>query len=115
VSQENVEIVKRIDALLHASDIDGALACFHPEVGWSAFGGDIDSLRFHFMPHENVLGVMILTPEVGEYIDRDAFVVCVAKDLRNADVYEFRDGKIIRAMFGLASKAEALKAVGLEE
>jgi hypothetical protein len=115
MSQENVESVKRIGALLRASDIDGALAFFDPEVEWCAFGGDIDSLRFHFMSHENVLGVMILTPEVGEYIDRDAFVVCVARTLGNADVYEFRDSKIIRAMFGLASKAAALKAAGLEE
>jgi len=110
-----VEIVKRLDALLRANDIDGALTCFHPEVEWCAFGRGTDSLRVHLMPFENVLGGMILTREVGEYIDRDAFVLCVAKDLSDADAYEFRDGKIVRATFGLASKAEALKAVGLEE
>ena len=127
--QENVEIVKRVDALLCASDIDGALACFDQEVEWRALGPDpgasaggrgIDSLRAHWrpfadVPDEYLMGVLVLTMEVGEYIDRGAYVVCVGRDAPDADAYEFKDGKIVRATFGHPSKADALQAVGLEE
>jgi len=130
MAQENVEVVKRVEALLHASDIDGALACFDREVEWRAFapepgastsGQGIDSLRAHWVPlpedtpDEYLLGVLVLMTEVGEYVDRGAYVVCVGKDVPDADVYEFTDGKIIRATFGHPSKAHALKAVGLAE
>ena len=69
---------------------------------------------WHASCQENLLGVMTLTSEV-DYIERDAFVVCVAKDHPDADVYELRDGKIVRALFGLAGRDQALKAVGLAE
>jgi ketosteroid isomerase-like protein len=36
-------------------------------------------------------------------------------DQRSADVYEFADGKIVRATMGYTSKDEALKAVGLKQ
>ena len=36
-------------------------------------------------------------------------------DVRQADVYEVRDGKIIGITLGYATKAEALEAVGLRE
>jgi hypothetical protein len=36
-------------------------------------------------------------------------------DIEEASVYEFRDGKIVSCTLGYPSKADALKAVGLEE
>lgn len=36
-------------------------------------------------------------------------------DVRQFDVYEFRDGQIVRATLGLKSKGEALEAAGLAE
>jgi ketosteroid isomerase-like protein len=65
--------------------------------------------------------------EVYEYIDADPYVICdtrwygtgresnVPIDVRQADVFELRDGKIIRVTLGHASTAAALEAVGLEK
>jgi len=36
-------------------------------------------------------------------------------DVRQFDVFEFREGRIVRATLGFKSKAEALKAAGLSE
>ena len=36
-------------------------------------------------------------------------------DVRQFDVYELRDGQIVRATLGLKSKEEALEAAGLRE
>ena len=36
-------------------------------------------------------------------------------DVRQFDVFEFREGQIVRATLGLKSKAEALEAAGLQE
>jgi hypothetical protein len=54
VSRENIETVQRVDALLRGGDVDGALACFHPNIEWRVLdqqrglpnsGNGIDSLR----------------------------------------------------------------------
>jgi ketosteroid isomerase-like protein len=62
-----------------------------------------------------------------EVVDAGNAVVCKAHwvgrgttsgmtiDVRQFDVFELRDGTIIRAMLGHKSKAEALEAVGLSE
>ena len=39
----------------------------------------------------------------------------VALDQRTADVFEFAEGKVVRVTMGYSNKADALKAVGLEE
>jgi hypothetical protein len=36
-------------------------------------------------------------------------------DIRQFDLYEFRDGMVIRATLGLRSKQEALEAAGVRE
>jgi ketosteroid isomerase-like protein len=132
VSEENVEVVKRVDALLRAGDVEGALGCFHPNTEWRVLeqqrelptgGSGIDSLRSRWMPFEDapedapdrfILGYLHLTSEVGEYIDADACVVTVDKDLHAAAVYEFEEGKIVRSTEGYPNKAAALRAVGPE-
>jgi hypothetical protein len=65
--------------------------------------------------------------EVHEYIDADPFVICDARwygtgresgaaiDVRQADVYEVRSGKLIRVTLGYATKAQALRAVEQEK
>jgi ketosteroid isomerase-like protein len=67
------------------------------------------------------------TAEIEEYIDAGNCVLAVAHwrakgkgsglaiDLRSVDVFEFADGKIVRATVGYTDKDAALKAVGLEE
>jgi hypothetical protein len=40
---------------------------------------------------------------------------CVAVDVSQVDVYEVRDGKIVRATLAYPDKAAAFQAVGLSE
>lgn len=61
--------------------------------------------------------------DVIEYRDADPWVICDTRwrgrgrdsDVRVADAYEIKNGKIIRAVFGYSDVATALKAVGLDE
>ena len=39
----------------------------------------------------------------------------IAIDVHQFDLYEFRDGRVIRAVLGFRSKNEALEAAGLRE
>jgi SnoaL-like domain len=68
-----------------------------------------------------------LRADVEEYVDAGRWVVCVTRwqasgtasgasvDLRMAEAYEVRGGKIVRAVLGYASREDALKATGLSE
>jgi hypothetical protein len=63
--------------------------------------------------------------EIYEYIDADPYVICdtrwygtgresnVPIDVRQAGVFEFRDGKISRVTLGYASTAAAFEATRL--
>ena len=65
--------------------------------------------------------------EVHEYIDADPWVVADVRwraigkgseipiDWRLAEAHEFRDGKIVRSIFGFTDVAAALEAVGQSE
>jgi ketosteroid isomerase-like protein len=65
-----------------------------------------------------------LRVEVEEYTGVGNSVICAAHwlgtgkgsglsiDLRQFDLYEFRDGKVVAATLGLKSKEDAMKAVG---
>ena len=65
--------------------------------------------------------------EVYEYLDDEPYVICDARwyatgqqsqmpvDVRQVDVYEVRDGRIIGITLGYTTKSEALEAVGLRE
>jgi ketosteroid isomerase-like protein len=134
MSQENVEKVKRAIAALNAGDSDRVLADFHPDVEWR------DLMHAPDVP-ERVRGVAAVrtimeqwtetfdefTAEIGEYIDAGDRVVCVthwhakgkgsgvAIDLNAADVYKFRDGRIVGVTQGYPDKAGALEAAGLSE
>jgi ketosteroid isomerase-like protein len=116
MSQENVEVCKRGNALFNTGDRDGALSDFHPDVEWRDLDHAPDAL-------ESVRGVAAVraiwdqwneafdefTAETAEYIDVGDCVVCVthwratgkasavAVDLHRAEVYEFENGRIVRA------------------
>jgi ketosteroid isomerase-like protein len=65
--------------------------------------------------------------DIEEYIDAGDFVICALRwhgqgkasgasiDLRQFDVYELREGQIVRGTLGFRTKAEALEAAGLRE
>jgi ketosteroid isomerase-like protein len=134
VSQENVEIVRRLNAAFNSGDRGAALAYCHPDVDWRDLQHAPDAperLRgldavFAYMDQwEDAFDDF--TAEVEEYIDAGACVLTVthwrakgkdsglAIDLHTVDVVEFEGGKIVRITLGYATKDEALKAVGLEE
>ena len=68
-----------------------------------------------------------LRVDIGEYIDSPNAVICAAHwqgqgktsgisiDVHQFDLYEFREGRVIRAVLGFRSKNEAHQAAGLEE
>ena len=68
-----------------------------------------------------------LRVDIEEYIDGPDSVICAAHwqgqgktsgisiDVHQFDLYEFRDGRVIRAVLGFRSKNEALEAADLRE
>jgi len=133
MSQENVEILKRINAALNARDFDGWLSHLDPEfemvdhmgaVGEET-GTGIDAIR------RQVEGWFEVFPDfranTSEFIDAGDRVVCVTRwtgtaigsgllfDQPAAEVYTLRGGRLVRAELGFADKAAALEAVGLAE
>jgi|SRR5438067_6043440 len=134
MSQENVEIMRRISASFNRGDRDGALAHYHPDVEWRDLQHAPDT-------PESVHGLSALSliwnqweeafdefgADIEEYIDAGACVVTVTRwrakgkesglalDLRTVDVYELANEKVVRVTMGYTDKAAALKAAGLEE
>jgi ketosteroid isomerase-like protein len=131
MSQENVEIVRRMYEARDARDAEGTLACFHPEVVLDA-RVRMDSGIVH---GREELARIILEwveafddwhEEINEIRDlgNQVYVVATQRgrakgsgievETRYALLYEVRKGKIIRmTMFG--DPAEALEALGLRE
>jgi len=134
VSQENVEILRRVNAAFNRGDRDAMFAGYHhdmelrdlqhaPDAPERLVG--IDRFRAHWDQWEDAFDDV--TVEIEEYIDAGAYVLAVthwrakgkdsglAIDLRTVDVAEFADGKIVRVTIGYSNKDEALKSVVLAE
>jgi ketosteroid isomerase-like protein len=131
VSHQNVETLRRSNAAFNRRDRDGAFADFHADVEWRDLQHPADfpecihgrsAVLATWDSWEEVFDEF--TAEIEEYIDACDRVLAVAHwrakgknsgleiDLRTVDVYEFADGKIIRATVGYTDKGAALKAVG---
>ena len=133
MSRENVEIVRRANALLNAGDIEPAFAVIDPRVEFRDLQNapDLpqvlhghDSLRLvlgHWIDAYEEFGV-----EVYEYIDADPWVIAdvrwhgkgkdseVPVEVRQVDMCRFEGGKITEWVVGYADMATAMKAVGVE-
>jgi ketosteroid isomerase-like protein len=134
MSQENVEIVRRGTALLNEGNWDALFELYDHDVEFCDLRSAVDTPEV-LRGVEAVRALLIgwseawdgFGSEVYEYIDADRCVICdtrwygtgresnVPIDVRQADVCEFRGGKIIRVTLGYATTAEALEAVGLAE
>jgi ketosteroid isomerase-like protein len=134
MSQENVEIMRRVNALFNdGAQYHAMIDAFHPDCEWRdlAHGPDAaeivrgrDAIWLVWQQWDvfDEFGA-----EVFEYLDADPWVICdtrwhgtgkasgVAIDLRQADAFEFRNGLIVRAIIAYPNVGAALKAVGLEE
>ena len=134
MSQENVEIVRRMNAAFNRRDRDALSGYYHPDV-------ELRDLQHASDAPERLIGIDAIraywdqwddafddfTAEIEEYLDAGTYVLTVTRwrgkgkdsgleiDLRAVEVVEFADGKIARLTSGYSNKDEALKAVGLEE
>jgi ketosteroid isomerase-like protein len=134
VSQENVEVMRRSTALLNHGDWDGLFDLYDPEVEFRDLRSAVDTPQV-LSGVETVRSLLTawseawedFGAEVYDYIDADSYVICdtrwygtgresgVAIDVRQADVYELRNGKVIRVTLGYPSTDKALADLGLEE
>ena len=133
MSQENVEAIQRCLAAFNAHDI----------AAWSSLlDSDFELVDHMAAVGEDVVSGVEATrrqlegwfdafpdfrAETEEFIDAGDRVVCVTRwrgtgaasglayDQSAAEVFTVRDGRIVRAELGFNDRAEALKAVGLEE
>src|SRR4051812_32098220 len=134
MSQENVEIVRRGNDAFNRGDFERFAECLHPDIEFRDLAHAADA-------EETLRGAQALPSlmsewresfdefraEISEYIDAGYHVVCVTRwtgrgkasgavvDVAQVDVYELREGKIIRATLAYPDKRTALEAVGLSE
>jgi ketosteroid isomerase-like protein len=136
MSQQNVQLLRRCAELLNVGDWDALFELYHPDV-------QVEFRDLRPLPdtpevlrgREGVRRVVAhwsapydeFGAEVYQYIDADPWVICdtrwyrkskgsdIGTDVRFADAYEIKDGKIVRAIIGYPDVATALTAVGLEE
>ncbi len=134
MSQENVEAARRGNAALNQGDFERLGELFAPDAvledrqnapdqplrvqGIEAIKANL-TLWADAFDHLHV--------EVNEYIETPNGVICVAHwrgqgktsgisiDTHQFDLYEFRQGIVVRAILGFRSRPEALEAAGLEE
>jgi ketosteroid isomerase-like protein len=134
MSQENVEPTKRAMAALNRGDFDGVGEFFAadavlqdlqnaPDQPVTVEG--VDAIRQNL----NLWAAAFdeLRVDIAEYIDGPNAVICAAHwqgqgktsgisiDVHQFDLYEFREGRVVRAVLGFRSKNEALEAAGLRE
>jgi ketosteroid isomerase-like protein len=134
MSRENVEATKRAVAALNRGDFEGvgelcaADAVLQdrqnaPDQPVTVEG--VEAIR----QNVNLWAAAFdkLRVDIEEYIDGPNVVICAAHwqgrgktsgisiDVHQFDLYEFREGRVVRAVLGLRSKNEALEAAGLAE
>ena len=134
MSQENVEIVRRMNAAFNRRDRDALFAYYHPDVELRDLQHapdaperliGIDAIRAYWAQWDDAFDDF--TAEIEEYLEAGKYVLIATRwrgkgkdsgleiDLHTVDVVEFADGKIVRVTIGYADRDEALRAVGLEE
>ncbi len=134
MSQENVDILKRLNAAFNAGDMETALALFDsdaeltdrlnaPDVPRSVRG--TAAIRQVFAAWVDAFDEF--SSDVSEYLDAGETVICMTHyhgtgkgsglrvDFHAADLHELRNGKVVRSTLGYRCKADALEAVGLSE
>ena len=132
--EENVETAKRANATLNRGDFDGLVQVFAAD----AVLEDLQNAPDQPVTVEGVQAIRQtlnlwaaafdeLRVDIEEYIDAPNAVICAAHwqgqgktsgisiDVHQFDLYEFREGRVIRAVLGFRSKNEALEAAGLSE
>ena len=131
MSQENVEVVKRANAALNRGDIDAALEHHARDATVRDLlnGPDQATVVEGIEAIRQTWSLWIeafdeLRADIQEFIDTENAVVCAVHwhgrgktsgmdiDVHQFDVFEFGDGRIVRATLGYRSRADVLEAVG---
>jgi ketosteroid isomerase-like protein len=134
MSEENVELVRRANAAFNGGDVDAflELTAHDAEFQDLANAPDQSPIVRGRAAIQEVLTLWTAAfddfrADVDEYIDEGDVVICathwhgqgkgsgVLVDTHQFDVYELRDGLVVRATLGFRSRAEALEAVGLSK
>jgi ketosteroid isomerase-like protein len=122
VSQQNVDVVRRLYAAFDNQDWEGALGLFDPEVEWSPVEGT-------FRGPEGVVAALAewIEPWEEHVVDAEEFMEASGRvlavihltgrgaasgmeiDQRFFQIYDVRDGKIVR-MVEFVTRAQALDA-----
>jgi ketosteroid isomerase-like protein len=131
MSQQNIEIAMRGNAAFNSRDFDAALQFFSPDAevrdlanapdqarvvkgigaireAWTLWTAAFDELRADIEEWTDVGDAVI---GAAHWQGRGK-ASGVSIDVRQFDVYEFRDGQVVRVTLGLKSKDEALEAAG---
>jgi ketosteroid isomerase-like protein len=134
MSQENVEVVRRLNSLFNAGDIDAVFRLMHPDVQLRDLQNAPD-LPETVRGRDAVRHVLAqwtgayddYTGEALDYVDADPWVIVDVRwcgtgkrsglqvDLRIADAWRIEDGTVVEGVVGYADVPTALKAVALEE
>jgi ketosteroid isomerase-like protein len=134
MSQENLELAKRLHGMVLADDIDGVLALTAEDFVATETHGALDEPSVFYgreagLTHWAALVEVFddLHWEVDEWLDVGDWVITVGRwkgrgkasgaevEGRTANAERWRDGKLVEMRLGLGSKAKALEAVGLRE
>jgi ketosteroid isomerase-like protein len=132
MSEENVEIVRRGNAAFNGGDVDAFVEKFvAPDAELQDLANAPD--QSHVVKGRDAIREVWtlwtaafdeFRGDVDEYIDRGDVVVCavhyhgqgkgsgISVDTHQFDVYELREGRIVRATLGFRSQAQALEAAG---
>jgi ketosteroid isomerase-like protein len=134
MSEENVEIVRKLNAALNRGDVEGQLSYLAedaeirdlrsaPDQPLTVTG--MDAIRGVWAEWNSAFDE--LRADVDEWLEAGDAVVAhahwwgtgrnsgVVIDTRQYDLFELKDGKVVRAVLGYQSKDDALKAAGLRE
>ena len=133
MSQENVEIVRRVYRAFNDRDLDAWVALHTEDVEWRLIGGFADMLGTEFIGHEGLrrffddwVGNLGVRGEIKTLHDADDRVVVIVDaagagevsgapaTIQGGQVYSFRDGRV-SAVDNYYDASEALAAVGLSE
>lgn len=130
MSQENVEIVRRLNELANAGEWEAAFECYAPDVEFRDLHPapdvpemvrGLDALRLVVASWTQVYDEF--GAHVNEYIDVDPWVICDSSwhgkakgselpiDFRSVDAIEVEGGKVRRVTLGYADVAAALEAI----
>jgi ketosteroid isomerase-like protein len=134
MSEEKIETAKLANAALNRGDFEGVADFFAAD----AVLQDLQNAPDQPVTVKGVQAIRQtlslwaaafdeLRVEIEEYVEAPDAVICAAHwqgqgktsgisiDVHQFDLYEFREGKVVRAVLGFRSRNEALEAAGLSE